>query len=59
MSRLVLGALAFAAGVGVGLFIADQYAKAKGVAAADSFLDYFGLGAAKPYVDPLVRGSIG
>jgi hypothetical protein len=59
VSKILLAGLAFAAGVGVGLYIADQYAKSVAVGKADSVLDYFGLGGAKPYVDPLVRGSIG
>lgn len=52
-------ALIFIGGIGVGLFIADQYAQWKATGTVNAGLEKLHLGFAAPIVDPIVSGLIG
>lgn len=51
--------LVFLGGIGVGLFIADQYARWKATDTVNAGLDKLHLGFAAPILDPIVAGMIG
>lgn len=52
-------ALIFIGGIGVGLFIADQYAQWKASNTVNSGLEKLHLGFLEPIADPIVSGLIG
>ena len=52
-------AIVFVGGIGVGLFIAQQYARWKATSSVDSALDFLHLGALKGIADPIVGGLVG
>jgi hypothetical protein len=59
VSRTAVALVAGLAGIGVGLFIADQYAQWKATSAANSILGKIGLSGLAPVIDPLVSGAVG
>ncbi len=52
-------AIVFVGGIGVGLFIAQQYARYKATSTVDSALDFLHVGFLKGVADPIVGGLVG